>query len=148
MSKYFHFVNSIETTKRAVKRKIEIFIEYKTIYIIYQYSINEKWQFWIWNSNECKKYYNNIKIQWCPKQLFQGWILKFAGWKRAVAVDNIEFQNCALAEKRGGRCSRLQTACDNGACIHPDQVCVSRYIDIFIFPSQYFARSLQNYLVS
>merc|ERR1719494_329267 len=52
-----------------------------------------------------------------------GWILKFAGWKRAVAVDNIEFQNCALAEKRGGRCSRLQTACDNGACIHPDQVC-------------------------
>ena len=38
-----------------------------------------------------------------------------------AAIDDIKFMDCAFPHKIGA-CNRLQTRCDNGACINPEKV--------------------------
>ena len=38
-----------------------------------------------------------------------------------AAIDDIKFMDCAFPRKIGA-CNRLQTRCDNGACINPEKV--------------------------
>ena len=43
-----------------------------------------------------------------------------------AAVDDIKFMDCAFPRKIGA-CNRLQTRCDNGACINPEKVNLNAY---------------------
>jgi len=48
-------------------------------------------------------------------------MLSFHADDKYVAIDDIKLVDCAFP-KQTGICNMMQTGCDNGACIHPDQV--------------------------
>eukprot|EP00794_Sanderia_malayensis_P017044 gene17044-18759_t len=52
-----------------------------------------------------------------------GWNVVFSGYGQFIAIDDVKFINCSLAQDRGGQCRRTETACSNGACVVGNSLC-------------------------
>ena len=50
-------------------------------------------------------------------------MLAFEANDKYVAIDDIQLVDCAFPYQTGV-CNLMQTGCDNGACIYPEQVMI------------------------